>query len=140
MLDGGVGATLRRGRVRVAPSPDPGALVPGLWVWYTIANVVFASPDILRLYGLDPARGALSFQSFLARVDPDDHEHVLAVLGRALAAGDRFSLVHRLAGGRGRRLHLRGEAMLDEANRDVRVVGTVDELGPVSPRREGARG
>jgi signal transduction histidine kinase len=72
----------------------------------------------------------VSYESFLARVHPEDRERVRDRVELACADGRPFSLDHRavLPDRSVRTLHARGEVVLDDAGRPVRMVGTAQDI------------
>lgn len=68
----------------------------GSWHWDISANTLTWSDELCRIYGLDPATHKPSFEDFAARIHPDDREHVLAEVARAVKEHQRFDHEVRL--------------------------------------------
>ena len=102
----------------------------GSWAWEVAPNTVDWSDELYRLYDLAPQSVAVTFESFLDRVHPDDRERVRATVERALADGLPFALDHRLdlSNGKVRWLHARGRVVLDGDGKPVRLLGTAQDI------------
>jgi PAS domain S-box-containing protein len=102
----------------------------GSWEWDIPANRVSWSDELFRLWGLDPRSTALTYESYLASVHPDDRELVQETVGRALADSSPFALEHRvpLADGRVRWIASRGRLITDESGAPLRMVGTAQDI------------
>lgn len=101
----------------------------GSWEWHVRANRVTWSEELYRIYDLPPG-SELSYESFLERVHPDDRELARTVVERALEDRTPFELTHRIlrADGTERWVVGRGRAVVDDAGRLVRMVGTSQDV------------
>jgi PAS domain S-box-containing protein len=102
----------------------------GSWEWEIASDRVAWSRELFRIFGLAPQADALTFESFLDRVHPDDRARVRAEVGRALAARRAFEVNHRIVLGNGteRAVHGRGRVVLDAAGAPNRMVGTAQDV------------
>jgi PAS domain S-box-containing protein len=102
----------------------------GSWEWEIESDRVAWSSELFRIFGVDPQAGALTFESFLDRVHPDDRARVRAEVGRALAARRPFEVNHRIVldNGTERAVHGRGRVVVDAAGAPNRMVGTAQDV------------
>ena len=101
----------------------------GSWEWHVAANRVLWSDELYRIYGVAP-KSELSYESYLDRVHPDDRELARTVVERALEDRAPFELTHRIVreDGTERWVVGRGRAVVDDAGRLVRMVGTAQDV------------
>ena len=102
----------------------------GSWQWDVSTDRVLWSDELYRIYGLEPQSCEITFESFLARVHPDDRERTMREVKTALARGARFAYPERIVRPDGsiRELETVGGAVLDEQKRVVRLVGTCRDV------------
>jgi PAS domain S-box-containing protein len=102
----------------------------GSWQWDVATNRVVWSDELYRIYGLEPPSTAITFESFLARVHPDDRARTESSVKNALATGGKFAYPERIVRPDGslRELETIGEAVLDEANHVTALVGTCRDV------------
>jgi PAS domain S-box-containing protein len=102
----------------------------GSWEWHIALNRVDWSDELYRLVGLPPQSVAVTYESYLDRVHPDDRERVAGIIQRAFANRQPFSFDHRLElpDGTMRWLHSKGRVILDAAGRPVRMLGTAQDI------------
>jgi PAS domain S-box-containing protein len=105
----------------------------GSWEWDVAGNRVTWSPELYRIYGVEPAQFAASYEGFLERVHPDDREAVHRAVADGLATARPFAFEHRVVrpDGTERSLAARGQAILDAEGRIVRLVGTGQDITEV---------
>jgi len=98
----------------------------GSWEWDVARNRVTWSEELYRIYGVDRATHAPSYETFLAAVHPDDRAHTLAVLAKAQENGTPFVYDHRIMRPDDgvRMLHTRGDVVRDADGRAARLVGS----------------
>jgi PAS domain S-box-containing protein len=106
------------------------------WQWNVKTDVVECDEGLYRLFGVDPAEGAGSFDLFVARIHPEDRDGLVAAARRCATEGtdldEEFRVVWRdgsihwvvdrgraIRGEDGRPAHLIG-ACLDVTERRVR--------------------
>ncbi|MGZ4757082.1 MAG: SpoIIE family protein phosphatase [Acidimicrobiia bacterium] len=68
----------------------------GSWRWDVASGQVTWSPEMESAYGLEPGDFAGTFDAFVEQVHPDDRARVVEELARQTAAGEDFSLEHRV--------------------------------------------
>jgi PAS domain S-box-containing protein len=102
----------------------------GSWQWDVGANRVLWSDELYRIYGLEPQSCEITFESFLARVHPEDRERTTREVTAAIASGGRFAYPERILRPDGsiRELATIGEAVLDDAKKVVGLVGTCRDV------------
>jgi len=102
----------------------------GSWRWEVASNVVTWSDELYRIYGLDRATFASSFEGFLDRVHSEDREGTREIVEQAYSDGRAFSFDHRIVrpDGEVRTLHARGEVTFDSEGRCVRMTGTGQDV------------
>jgi PAS domain S-box-containing protein len=114
----------------------------GIWEWDMVRDRAHWSDEVYRAYGVDRSRGPLSFAQVAELVAPEDRErsvaHIRAAQDRAQAAfrarGERespippidYRVIH--PDGASRTLCGRGQVLLDEAGKPLRMVGTVLDI------------
>ena len=103
----------------------------GSWEWDIGEDRVRWSDGLFHIYGMaleefDSTRAGGAEQ----RVYPDDRQRVHDTLEKALAERSSFTLEYRAlrADGRVRTLRSRGETVVDEAGRPIRMVGIAQDI------------
>ncbi len=104
-----------------------------LWDWDLVTNEHWWSPNACDKFGYDP-RAELSVNAWIGRLHPEDREHILALVekairsdARTLAAEYRF----QLADGRFGYFLDRAHIVRDEAGAAIRMIGAmIDVTGP----------
>ena len=102
-----------------------------LWDWDLIADVVWYSPRISELLGVDPSEWPSGIQPWRAAVHPDDLEEVSAQLERLAREGGvlhqlRYRMRHR--DGRTVWIEASATAQTDATGRPVRIVGFIRDV------------
>lgn len=97
----------------------------GIWDANYITGSLKWSPLIESQYGLPPGTFDGTFDSFIARIHPDDRAQVLAIIENAQRTGEDFSMQHRTiwADGSVHWLEGAGRIHLDGDGRPVRGLG-----------------
>ncbi|HEV8537968.1 MAG TPA: PAS domain S-box protein [Bacteroidota bacterium] len=102
----------------------------GSWEWDIPANSVSWSDELYRIHGLKPREAAISYESFLQRVHPDDRDTVRGNIEKANNDHQPFSFEHRIdVPGRGICvLHARGQVVIDETGKPIKMFGTAQDI------------
>src|SRR5215472_7445511 len=102
----------------------------GSWEWDVRANVVTWSDELYRIYGLEPRSCEIAYESFLARVHPDDRERTKQEVKSALVRGGDFAYPERIVRPDGsiRELETKGTVLLDERGHAARLIGTCRDV------------
>jgi PAS domain S-box-containing protein len=110
----------------------------GSFEWDVAANRVTWSPELCRIYGLEPRTFTSTFHAFVRCVHPEDRPLVVGAIREAANTGTSFRLEHRAVrpDGEVRYLFSRGRVTRDERARTKRLVGVCQD---VSEQREGER-
>ena len=113
----------------------------GSWEWEIATNTVNWSDELYRIYGLEPQSCVITFDSFLARVHPDDRVRVQREVAAALERGGRFAYPERILRPDGaiRELESVGEVAHDDHGRVVGLIGTCRDVTEERQRDETIR-
>lgn len=98
----------------------------GYWVWEIVRNRVTWSPELFRIYGLQPGEFAASFEGYLSRLHPQDHARVRESIEHALRDRRPFTFDERIVRPSGEIRHLRswGSVTTDPEGQPVEMFGT----------------
>lgn len=99
----------------------------GNWELDLTKDELIWSEEVFRIFGVDPSAFACTYESFLARVHPDDRDAVQAAQTGALSGRGPLEIEHRIIRPDGAIRHVRERAELihDESGRPVALSGTV---------------
>ncbi|TXH89091.1 MAG: response regulator [Rhodoferax sp.] len=102
----------------------------GHWNLDLRTNALHWSPEIFRIFEIDPARFAASYEGFLNAIHPDDRELVDQAYARSLEHRVPYEIEHRLsmADGRVKWVHERGVSEFDADGTPLRTQGTVQDI------------
>lgn len=102
----------------------------GNWEWDIPTNTVVWSDELYRIFGFEPQEFRATYEMFLERLHPDDRPQVIAVIEKAQEHPGAFTHYHRviLPDGTVRILHNRGEVLVGEDGRPVRMFGTEEDV------------
>ena len=121
-------AAMVSAQARIAASHE---LAPiGTWEWDVREDRLTWSDELCAIYGLSPGSHEPSFRDFLARVHPDDREHVLEAIRRAREDGMPFATDERIfrPDGTERTLVTGAQLLCDEDGRPVRMLGICQDV------------
>ena len=113
----------------------------GSWEWDARSNLVVWSDELYRIYGLEPQSCPISFDSFLARVHPEDRDRTKREVRDALVRGGRFAYPERIVrpDGSVRELETVGDVLRDDAGTIVGLLGTCRDVTEERVRNEHIR-
>ncbi len=113
----------------------------GSWEWDLRTNDVSWSDELYRIYGLEPQSCAITLETFLSRLHPDDRERVYGQVQQALVAGGRFSYPERIVRPDGsiRELDTIGEVARDARGVVIGLIGTCRDVTEERKRDETIR-
>ncbi|MBH0200649.1 MAG: PAS domain S-box protein, partial [Nitrospira sp.] len=88
------------------------------------------SDELYRIFGYEPRSRAVTFDSFVSAVLPDDHDRVLASIDDALAGAATYDMECRIVrpDGEVRTIHCCGEVVRDSGGQPLRMSGTALDI------------
>lgn len=121
-------ATLQRSQSLLTQSQQLARL--GSWEWDVLSDKLSWSDELYRIFGVEPGLFDGTYETFLARVHPDDRGSVHTALQNARYAKRPFTLYEHILqpDGKVRTLYGIGKPVLDEAGEVVKVIGTYQDL------------
>lgn len=108
----------------------------GSWEWDIATNRVTWSEELYRIYGVEQAQHAATFEAYLALVHPQDRARVQQTIGQAVTGTQPFKFEERIvrADGSVRTLLSRGIVDVDLSGRATRLMGACQDI---SARKRG---
>ncbi len=102
----------------------------GNWDWDILADSLFWSDEIYRIFGLKPQKFGATYEAFLQTVHPEDREIVEEAVNQAMRANEPYRIDHRivLPDGTIRVVHEQAEILFDASGQAKRMVGTVQDV------------
>ena len=102
----------------------------GSWSWQVDGDQVTWSPELFRIFGCDPARGAPAFAEQGRLYDPDSFIRLQAVVGQTLETGEPYALdlKYLRPDGEAGWAEARGQVVSDGAGRVIGLRGTVQDI------------
>jgi PAS domain S-box-containing protein len=102
----------------------------GHWSQDLHTHAVHWSAEIFRIFEIDPARFAASYEGFLNAVHPEDRERVHQAYAHSLQERTPYQIEHRLrmADGRIKWVQERGTTAFDASGHPIRSQGTVQDI------------
>ena len=109
----------------------------GSWELDLASGRLTWSPEIYRIFELDPARFQPSYENFLAVIHPDDRERVNQAYNQSLARREPYSITHRLRmpDGRVKHVHEQGRTDYGADGAALRTLGTVQDITDLEEAR-----
>jgi PAS domain S-box-containing protein len=101
----------------------------GCWARDTATGEVFWSQQEWRIFGLDPKKTELSYQTFLNMVHPDDRPSVEMISASAVRSGKPYNIPYRIVFNDGsiKHLHMVGNPVFHESGQVKEYIGvTID--------------
>jgi len=98
----------------------------GSWEWDVEADHLRWSDEVYRIYGVEPGRFDVNYQSFINMVHRDDRARLEEAVREALATGGLFEVEHRIVrpDGTERTVAGRGRTVCDSDGRPILMLGT----------------
>ena len=102
----------------------------GSWEWNVASDQMSWSDELYRIFGLFPKELGATFEGYLGRVHPDDRDFVRDKIEAALRNHEPFDFQQRivLRDGTIRILRSQGEAIIDSADKVLRMVGVCQDI------------
>ncbi len=98
----------------------------GNWAFDLADQTITWSPELFRIYGLDPAVGEPNYDAYLQMIHPDDRPLLVQAIDQATTQGTPYTIDYRalLPDGSIRHHEGRGRVERDGAGQVTRLVGT----------------
>jgi len=127
---------LRRSEAGLAEAQELATL--GSWEWSLVSGEVSWSPELYRIFGLDPERSPATYERFIAAVHRDDRDQVETAVRETVTTGTPLGYECRLVRPDGgvRVILARGRAVRDASGELIRVVGTVHDVTGLTETRQ----
>jgi hypothetical protein len=102
----------------------------GSWEWDMENNIVHWSDELYRIFGMEPQAVAVTYESYMERVTPEDRERTKEVIETLIKTNKPFDHYERVnrADGTIRILHSRGELITGCKGKAVRMIGTCQDV------------
>ncbi len=102
----------------------------GVWEWDVSQPHAVWSPELYRIYGLDPATHVPTYADYLSRVHPDDRDRVEAATNHAFHELQPYSHDERIYRNDGelRYLHTWATPVTDDKGRLIRLTGVCQDI------------
>ncbi len=102
----------------------------GSWEWDLATGAVTWSPELYRIYGLEPGAIEVSYEEFLARVHPDDRASVDERNRRCFETHGPFDDVKRVVRSDGAvfMMRTRGEMVCAADGTPLRMIGICEDV------------
>lgn len=79
----------------------------GGWVKYADSDLLQWTPEVFRIFEMEPRAGGVDFNDFLAAIHPDDRERLSTTYFTAVHEKKNYDMTHRLLLANGRIKHVR---------------------------------
>ncbi len=101
----------------------------GSWSWDPVADRLYWSDEIYRIYGLQPGELVPRHNDFLRFVHPEDRQRVEKFVREALGH-ERYSTEFRIVqkGGEERYVHSEGATAFDEEGHPLKMEGIIEDI------------
>jgi PAS domain S-box-containing protein len=102
----------------------------GSWAFNISSGVLFASPELLRIFGRDPDQEAPTVEMFRGSAHPEDRAYVEEMLNKAMREKTDFAFDHRilLPDGSIKHVHSMAHRVFDGSDTLVEYIGTVMDV------------
>jgi PAS domain S-box-containing protein len=106
----------------------------GSWELELASGRLSWSPEIYRIFELDPAHFHPSYENFLAVIHPDDRDLVNQAFSESVTTRKPYAIRHRLLLPDGRIKHVQeqGHTVYDDAGQAIRSLGTVQDISELA--------
>lgn len=118
-----VGSALRGAQERLELAQR--AAGAGIWDWDIVTGAIEWSPELFRLFGLDPLKDRAGFERWESIIHPEDLEAASIRLDRAVRDGSALDSVYRIVcqDGEVRWINSIGSTICDPGGRPLRMLG-----------------
>jgi PAS domain S-box-containing protein len=102
----------------------------GSWAYNVSTGTLFASPELLRIFGRDPDREKPTMEMFRGNVHPEDRAYVDETINKAMCEKTDFGLDHRivLPSGSIKHVYSMAHRLFDDSHAFVEYIGTVMDV------------
>jgi len=104
----------------------------GLWEWDIRTNQEFFSPRWCEIigYSFDDPELPHTYTSWASRIHPDDYDRVVSAMTNHLEKGTRYDVDyrHRYKSGEYRWQNSKGQAVLGESGKPIKMVGCISDI------------
>lgn len=102
----------------------------GSWEWDVRQDKITWSPQLYRMYEIEPEESAPTYDDYLDVVHPDDREAMAATVRHTMETHEPFDLEHRIVSPTGKVTynHARGRVVLDADGHVTRLIGTGHDI------------
>ena len=102
----------------------------GSWEWNITQNTVRWSDELYRIYGLQPNEFTATYETYMARLHPDDRPRVHESVQRAYRTQEPFEFQERIVRPTGeiRWLQSHGRVSCDARGQPTRMTGTCQDI------------
>ncbi|MBU1240253.1 PAS domain S-box protein, partial [Myxococcota bacterium] len=113
----------------------------GSWEWEIATDTVRWSPELFRIFGMEPTEGAPSFSEHSSLYGPGDMERLTKLVSRCVEEGIPYELelTAITRSGDNRRCVARGEALKDHGGKITQLVGSFQDITEQARAREALR-
>jgi len=113
----------------------------GSWEWDVPSGRLTWSDQMYRIFDVEPATFAPTFEQFLDRIVPEDRPRVTDVVRTRIAAGQPFDVEYaiRTSDAAPRLVHARGVTVCDGTGQPQRVIGTALDITERTQKEEELR-
>jgi PAS domain S-box-containing protein len=130
---------LRKSETRLAEAQQIAHV--GSWEWDLANNDLTLSDETFRIFGLAPRSIRPTPVDFQELIHSNDRDRVKQAIAKAIEDHGPFILDYRilLPDKTVRMLHVRGEVILDDSARPIRMVGTTQDITEIKQAEEALR-
>ncbi len=102
----------------------------GNWALKLTDNELRWSDETYRIFGYHPGELDETYDAFLKGLHPEDRDLVLNSVNKSVQTREPYSIDHRIVWPDGtiRYVHEQSEVQLDDLNRPIQIVGTVQDI------------
>lgn len=102
----------------------------GHWEWDILANKLYWSDEIYRIFGFTPQQFDATYEAFMQSVHPEDRQTLGTRVRETLELGRPYSIDHRivLSDGTVRYVHEQAEITRDGRGMPLKMLGTVQDI------------
>jgi PAS domain S-box-containing protein len=104
----------------------------GLWEWDIQTNQEFFSPRWCEIvgYSFDDPELPHTYTSWASRIHPDDYDRVVSAMNNHLEKGTKYDVdyQHRHKSGEYRWQNSKGQAILDETGKPIKMIGCISDI------------